>query len=238
MMQVSGTGEAKPRHLKGIINATVQGTPHEGAFSKGYAYSKVLSSNALTMEASNGRSQEDIRGQWTTYEKMLLWFEATKSDLLKLGLAQDKAVFDLNGVKIEECFIPDDCKARMLNFDETDHPLSNEDDKGGPRARTYTNPHLPRPGGSSTRGSRHTTGVYGTSALGETLPPLYIFDSSAQTDDGMRINEKSVLGLPKVKGRFGCPHEDEYCSFVAVRSSGSMDEGLFRDYVENVILPL
>ena len=116
----------------------------------------------------------------------------------------------------------------MVNFDETDHPLSNEDDKGGPRAHTYKNPHLPRPGGSSTRGNRHTTGVYGTSELGETLPPLYIFYYGAQTDDGLRINKKSVLGLPKVRGRFGCPNVEKYCSFVAVCSSGSMDEGIFQ----------
>ena len=147
--------------------------------------------------------------------------------MIKLGLAQDKSVYDDDGTVIEEFFIPDDCKERMVNFDETDHPLSNEDDKGGPRAQTYTNPHLPRPGGSSTRGNRHTTGVYGTSALGETLPPLYIFDSGAQKNDGLRINEKNVLGLPKVRGRFGCPNVEEYWSFVTVCSSGSMDEGLF-----------
>ena len=94
----------------------------------------------------------------------------------------------------------------MFNFDETDHPLSNEYNKGGPCALTYTYPHLPRQAGSSTRGNRHTTGVYGTSALGETLRPLYIFDSSAQTDDGFRINEKCVLGLLKVRGGFSCPN--------------------------------
>ena len=63
MMQVSGTGEAKPRHLKSLINATTKNAPHQGKFSQDYAYTKVLSSNAVTMEASAGRSQDDIRGQ-------------------------------------------------------------------------------------------------------------------------------------------------------------------------------
>ena len=238
MMQVSGTGEAKPRQLKGLINATTRGTVHEGTFSHDYLYTKVLSSNASTMEASSGRTQEDIRGQWTTYEKMHLWFETTKQDLLKLGLAVDKPVFNADKVMIEEVFIPEDCKCRMINFDETDHPLSSEDDRGGPRARTYTNPSLPRPGGSSTRGSRHTTGVYGTTAGGETLPPLFIFDSAAQTEEGLRVNEKSVIGLPRISGLFGCPTVQEFPSFVAVRASGSMDEKLFQEYVQNVILPL
>ena len=163
-----------------------------------------------------------------TYEKILLWFQTTKSNLIKLGIAQDIVVYNGDITVVEECFIPDDYKAIMINFDETNHPLFNEDDRGRPRARTYTNPQLPRIGGSSTCGSRHTTGVYGTSTLGETLPPLYIFDPAVQTDDEMRINEKSVLGLTKVRDRFGRPTVDEYYSFIDVRSSGSMDEKRFQ----------
>ena len=55
-----------------------------------YAYSKVLTAHALKMEAINGRSQEDIINQWKTYEKILLWSKTKNSDLIKLGLAQDK----------------------------------------------------------------------------------------------------------------------------------------------------
>jgi len=97
------------------------------------------------MEASYGCTQEDIRGQWKTYEKVHLWFKTTKDDLLKLSLAIDKPVFNDGNIINEDVFIPDDYKARMINFDETDHPLFNEGDKGGPRARTYTDPNLPRP---------------------------------------------------------------------------------------------
>ena len=59
-----------------------------------YACSKGLTAHALTMEAINGCSQEDIRNQWTTYEKILLWFKTTKSDMIKLVISQDKAVYD------------------------------------------------------------------------------------------------------------------------------------------------
>ena len=57
MMQVYGNGEAKPRQLKGIINSAIKSTPHKGTFLEDYAYTKVLTACALTMEASNGRSQ-------------------------------------------------------------------------------------------------------------------------------------------------------------------------------------
>ena len=57
MMQVSGNGEANPRYLKEIINVAIKSTPHEGMFSEDYAYSKVLTAHALTMESNNERSQ-------------------------------------------------------------------------------------------------------------------------------------------------------------------------------------
>ena len=67
---------------------------------------------------------------------------------------------------------------------------------------------------------------------------MFISDSAAQTEEGLRVNENSVIGLPRVKARFGCPTDKKLPSFVAVRASGSMDEKLFQEYVQNVILPL
>jgi len=223
MMQVSTTGEAKPRQLKSLINTTTKDTCHEGKFSKNNAYTKVLATNATTMKVSCGCTQEDRREQWTTYEKR---FKTTKDDLLKLGLAIDKPLFNDDNVTVEDVIILDYCKARMTNFDETGHPLSNEDNKGNPRARTYADPNLPRPGGNSMRGSRHTTGVYGTTTLGNIAPQLYIFNYRAQTEEGLRVNESSVKGLPKVYGGFFYPTIEEYSSFIAVHALGSMDEML------------
>ena len=45
-------------------------------------------------------------------------------------------------------------------------------------------------------------------------------------------------GLPKVEGRFGCPDRVEEPSFFSVQARGSMDDSLFNDYVERVVLPL
>ena len=84
-------------------------------------------------------------------------------------------------------------------------------------------------------------GIYGISVLGETLLPLYIFDSSENIDTGIWLNEQSVLGLSKVRGRHVYPteeEEEEECSFIAVYSSGFMDKGLFQQYIENTILLL
>ena len=50
-------------------------------------------------------------------------------------------------------------RRRIVTWNETDHPYSQETDKSRSRTKSYTDPNLPRPGGSTTRGSRHTIGV-------------------------------------------------------------------------------
>jgi hypothetical protein len=49
---------------------------------------------------------------------------------------------------------------------------------------------------------------------------------------------KWLEGLPAIKGIFGCPELIEDSSFYSVRSRGSMDDSLFIEYIEKVVLPL
>ena len=88
------------------------------------------------------------------------------------------------------------------------------------------------------KSARHVMGVNATNAAGETLPPMYIFDSSAKSDDNFRVKVEWLEGLPSVTGRYGCPTIVESGSFYAVRSRGSMDDSLLNDYIERVIVPL
>ena len=49
----------------------------------------------------------------------------------------------------------------------------------------------------------------------------------------------SWLGeLPVIEGRFGCPDRVEVASFYSVWERGSLDDSLFNEYVERVVLPL
>ena len=72
-------------------------------------------------------------------------------------------------------------------MDETDHPFTTETDRGGSRSISYGCDKDGRKGRRGTRGSRHTTGVYTINAGGEVLPPLFIFDSSAQNNSNFQI---------------------------------------------------
>jgi hypothetical protein len=52
------------------------------------------------------------------------------------------------------------------------------------------------------------------------------------------VKTKWLEGLPAIKGRFGCPELIEESSFYSVRARGSMDDSLFIEYIEKVVLPL
>ena len=80
--------------------------------------------------------------------------------------------------------------------------------------------------------------MYGTTGAYEVIPPLFIFDSKAKQVENQKIKTEWVEGLPRVRGRYGCPTTEEYCCHVAVRPSGSMDDVLFMDYIQKVILLL
>ena len=124
-------------------------------------------------------------------------------------------------------------------MDETHHDLSVTGDRGGPRCITYHSPKYQRGVKRGVKSSRHVTGVYATNAGGESLPPMYIFDSGAKIESNFRVKTTWLEGLPTVSGRFGCPtRRDDLPSFFAVRSRGSMDDSLLNDYIDNVVLPL
>jgi hypothetical protein len=67
---------------------------------------------------------------------------------------------------------------------------------------------------------------------------IYIYDSSAKSDENFRVKVCWLEGLPLVSGRYGCPTLVESDSFYAVHPRGSMDDTLLNHNIEKVIIPL
>lgn len=233
-----GDGELKGLDIKRLIGASIVGTPHETAFQVESVWRKVRSEYPDALQAANKISVEDARAQWTTHDNLNQWFDDVKKDLVATGLVEDKAVLDENGNVVSEVCFKCDSQRRIINMDETHHNLAITGDRGGPRAVSYHNPSFQRGASRGVKSGRHVTGVYATNAEGEALPPFYIFDSTAKSDDNFRVKMDWLVGLPTVEGRFGCPSKEKYDSFYAVRSRGSMDDELLNQYIEIVILPL
>jgi hypothetical protein len=124
-------------------------------------------------------------------------------------------------------------------MDETHHDLSITGHKGGPRALVYNNTNLHQRGYKKTvKQGQHVTGMHATNSAGKVLPPLYIFDSGAKIDSNYRAKLSWLEGLPVIEGRFGCLDRVEVASFYSDWARGSMDDSLFNDYIEQVVLPL
>ena len=147
-------------------------------------------------------------------------------------------VLDADGKLVSEVRFRTDSQRRLINMDETHHNLAITGDRGGSRAVSYHNPAFQRGAVRGVKSGRHVTGVYATNAEGEALPPFYIFDSTAKSDENFRFKMDWLVGLPSIEGRFGCPTRIEFDSFYAVRSRGSMDEELLNHYIESAIIPL
>jgi len=237
--QVGRNGELRGKDFKVIIGAAILDTRYEKRFSVESVWRKVLTVHPEQLQPASMAMADDARLKWTTYNNLSQWFDDAKADVIASGLVKDQEVRDINDNLISEIdFGGEDVKRRFINMDETHHDLSITSEKGGPRSTMYHNPNYQRGYKPSTKAGRHVTGVYATNAAGEILPPMYIFDSSATVEDNFRVKVSWLEGLPSIEGRFGCPTCIESGSFFAVRSSGSMDDTLFNDYVDRIVLPL
>ena len=183
---------------------------------------------------------EDARSKWTSHDNLQQRFNNAKKDLISTGLVIDRGEVrkDNGELLLELDFRSDQVTRRIINMDETHNDLSITGDKDGSRSVVYHNPNYQRGYKRTLKAGRYVTGVYATDAARETLPPMYIFDSGAKLEHNFRVKTKWLEGLPVVTGRFGCPDLIEESSFFSVKSRGSMDDSLFIEYIEKVVLPL
>ena len=237
--QVGEGGDLNGRDIQRLLTAAVLDTKYDGSFTTAYAWKKLRLRHPERLQASMKVTMEEARSKWTTVSNLEQWFTDAKADLISSGLVIDSEVRDVDGNLLSEVdFRSDEVRRRIINMDETHHDLSITGDKGGSRAIVYSNPNLQRGYRKTVKAGRHVTGCYATNSAGEALPPLYIFDSGAKVEANYRVKLSWLNGLPEVTGRYGCPERVTQASFYSVRARGSMDDSLFNDYVERVVLPL
>ena len=196
VLQVSKQGQAKGSEIKSKLIAAAKGTEHED-FDGDWVWRRIRELWPDEISPSVVSQQESIRNEWTTYTKVNDWYECNKKTLIESGLAIDTPTLLQDGTKAELTIGETELR-RIVNFDETDHPFTTENDGGGSRSVRWGDPTLGKGTERGTRGSRHTTGIYGSSAAGEAMPPVYCFDSSAANIENFQIKSSWVTGLPKV----------------------------------------
>ena len=236
VQQLSKQGQASGQTIKRKLVALVMGTEHEG-FCGDWAWRCVreLWPDKIT---SGGVSQQDIIcNEWTTFTKVNGWYTCNKKTLINTGLSIDKPMTLPDGT-IAEITMGENELSRIINFDEAEHPFTTQDEKGGSRSIRWGDPNLAKGSERGTRGSRHTTGIYGTNGAGGAMSPIYCYYSSAGYEENFQIKPSWIEGLPKVRGTYGCPTVETYDSFASVRKSGCTDKQLMQQIIEDVYLPL
>jgi len=185
-----------------------------------------------------GVSQQDsINNKWTTFTKVNNWYTCNKKTLIDSDLEIDQPTTLPDG-DIAKITIGEEELRRIIHFDETNHPFTTQNEKGGSRSIRWGDPKLAKGSERGTRGSRRTTNIYGSNTAGEAMPPIYCYDSSAGDQENFQIKPSWVQGLPKVRCRYGCPTIESYDSFSSVCRSICTDEQLIQQIIENVYLPL
>lgn len=178
MAQVS-CGELEAREVVATIEAAKDGTEYE-SFDESHIWDHVHKEYPSCMKPSTMMNVEDQRANWTVYSKMKQWMDDAKGFFLEHGLVEDKKMVWRDTGETSQVTISEDMEVRFITFDETYHPLSTKRDNSGRREKIYINTSLSRNGHRGTRANRHVTGYYMTNLAGETLPPVFIFDTNSK----------------------------------------------------------
>lgn len=89
MSQLSGQGDAKPKHVKGIIGAAIENMTYKSNLTTKYIYNKLCNQFPNTVHKSKSMKNEDSLMNWTTYANLNQWFDWTKAFLIHYGYVND-----------------------------------------------------------------------------------------------------------------------------------------------------
>lgn len=139
VLQLTKKGQASGQIIKGKVVVSASGTEH-----KGFDYDWGVETNSWALvrgDCTLVRQQESINNEWTTHAKVNNWYTYNKKTLIDSGLAINWPaalrwhIVEVDIVEIETRWI--------VNYDETDHPLSTVAEKGVSRLIRWEHPDLP-----------------------------------------------------------------------------------------------
>jgi len=209
------------------VNACMH-NDESGSFS---VMKRLMRETAVSLFRNKTQTNEERRIMRTTYNNIKTWFDSWEKDLIELGFAK---ISDTG-----EVYIPEEQRRNFINMDETCMAFDGSDGcRGGRPDAIFYDPNLPRLGKGTAKSGQTSTLITGSSATGEALPPHFQFQTAAQSEDTMRLNNKMFEWIPHITGKWG--HDDEHdrpCSF-GMNAKGGMDDAEFQKYMETSIFPL
>ncbi len=161
---------------------------------------RLLNSTVVDFLAIKGKTQEDRRILWTTYDNIKMWFDNWSRTLVEEGFAETR-----DG---KDPYIPLEQLRRIINLDETCLSLDGSSgNRGGRPEVVFYDPNLPRLGKATGKTAKTTTMITGSNAAGEALPPHFQFQTAAKSAERERLRMELVKWLPQTRGTFGASEE-------------------------------
>jgi hypothetical protein len=127
----------------------------------------------------------------------------------------------------------------ILNVNETKMSLDGSKTRADSRpADTFFDPHLPIPCVSLAKSSLSCTGIFGSSATLECVPPHWQIPTTAMAVEREKLRADFVQHFMKTCGRFGCKEVREWPATIGMNKKGGMNDNEFKKYIDNSIVPL
>ncbi len=165
---------------------------------------RVMKSTNVSLCATVAPAIEERRIRWTTFDNLQKWFVGWRKFLLTYGFATVGPDGD------QLLFEPDQLR-RILNVDESEISLDGSSSMaGGKPAVIFYDPHLPMVSRSAAKSSLSCTGIFGSSAAGECIPPHWQLPTAATSADREKVRLDFFQHFRKTSGRFGWPEKKEF----------------------------
>ena len=206
------------------------GVPPAECSTKHSVFNGVMRSTNVSLNADVSPPVEERRLRWTTWPNLIKWFENFKAFLVE---------FDFAGVGDDgKLTFTEEQLRRIKNIDETELALSGDTHAGGRPAVSFHDPHLPIASRSMAKSLLACTGIFGSSAAGECVPPHFQLPTSATAEEREKVRYEFLTHILDTRGRFGCKEERSWPCTIGMNEKGGMTDNEFEKYIDNSIVPL
>lgn len=159
---------------------------------------RLLNATNVSFNVSIARAVEERRRLWTTYYNLSLWFEGWGWGrfVIQFGFgtfsSDNKVSFSLEQ------------RRRIANIDETEISLDGSTSLAGGRPSVhFYDPNLPLASKPASRSSIKCTGIFGSNAAHECIPPHFQLPTEAKAAEREKVRADFQTFLEKTNGRFG-----------------------------------
>jgi hypothetical protein len=106
-----------------------------------------------------------------------------------------------------------------MNIDETELALNGDTHAGGRPAVAFYDPHLPIASRSVAKSSLACTGIFGSNAAGECVPPHFQLPTSATAEEREKVRYEFLIHILDTRGIFGCEEERSWPCTIGMNES-------------------